>query len=70
MQGGVPDQRVKVKRVDPGVGPPTLPIAMPSFASLGLDELEEPIEKRKGQQNVPIVKRDRGRPRKVLAVVS
>ena len=45
----MPDQRVKMKRVDPGVGPPTLPIAMPSFASFGLDEIEEPTEKRKEQ---------------------
>ena len=31
MPCGVPNQRVKMKRVDPAVGPPTLPTAMPSF---------------------------------------
>ena len=36
MPCGVPDQPVKMKRVDPAVGAPTLPTAMPSFASFGL----------------------------------
>ena len=62
---------MKVKRVDPGVGPQTLPIshAFTAFFGLIFDGIEEPIEKLPKQQNVPFAKHARGRPRKVPAVV-